>query len=417
VDKARAAVVNLDEIPMLPGAPTHADNDIDRTDRVGDRAGDRAEIIDNMSGYFLYHSIGTFPGKEAALRDELAQFAAFWSDTNDAQWPMALARRQDFIDRWRNLIDAPAGTLTTAENVTAALYSIVGALPARHLRGRRVLIAEDCFPSLHFLLSELAHRFGFVLDTVKLRPGETYVRDEDFVACWQDDVGLALLTWVTSIASHRCDASALIEHGHRRGSIVGVDITQGVGIVPFSVRDGADFVISTSLKWLCGVPGAGILYVAPPLMSDCRPEFRGWFSQENPFSWDLTKFHFAADARRFDHGTPAIVPALASLPGLRWHAATGIDAVAAHTHSLSERIIAHALDRGWTLASPIDAARRGGSVMLKLSDDAGPVVAALRSRQLFCDSRGTTLRLSPGAVTTADDVNTLCTALDEVLTP
>ena len=23
-----------------------------------------------MSGYFLYHSIGTFPGKEDALRDE-----------------------------------------------------------------------------------------------------------------------------------------------------------------------------------------------------------------------------------------------------------------------------------------------------------------------------------------------------------
>jgi hypothetical protein len=104
VDKARAAVVNLDEIPMLPGAPTPADNDIDRTDWVGDRAGDRAEIIGNMSGYFLYHSIGTFPGKEAALRDELTQFAAFWSDTNDAQWPTALARRQDFIDRWRNLI-------------------------------------------------------------------------------------------------------------------------------------------------------------------------------------------------------------------------------------------------------------------------------------------------------------------------
>jgi hypothetical protein len=32
-----------------------------------------------MSGHFLYHSIGTFPGKEDALRDELARFAAFWS--------------------------------------------------------------------------------------------------------------------------------------------------------------------------------------------------------------------------------------------------------------------------------------------------------------------------------------------------
>ena len=112
-----------------------------------------------MSGYFLYHSIGTFPGKEAALREELAQFAAFWSRADDAQWPTALAQRHDFINRWRAVIDAPAGTLTSAENVTAALYSVIGALPARHLRDRRVLIAEDCFPSLHFLLSELVSRF------------------------------------------------------------------------------------------------------------------------------------------------------------------------------------------------------------------------------------------------------------------
>ena len=370
-----------------------------------------------MSGYFLYHSIGTFPGKEDALRDELARFAAFWSRPDDAQWPTALALRQDFIDRWRALIDAPAGTLTTTENVTAGLYSVIGALPEHHLRGRRLLVAEDCFPSLHFLLAELAHRFGFTLDTVKLRPGATYVHDEDFVARWQDDVAVALLTWVTSTASHRCDAAALVEHGHRMGSLVGVDITQGVGLLPFSVTCGADFVVSTSLKWLCGVPGAGIIYIAPSLLADCQPEFRGWFSQENPFSWDLTKFRFAGDARRFDHGTPSIVSAVASIPGLRWLADTGIDTVRAHNRALNECIIAHARERGWTIASPLSSEQRGGSMMLALPPhtDASAVVAALRSRHLYCDARGTTLRLSPGVVTSADDVGAICTALDELL--
>ncbi len=370
-----------------------------------------------MSGYFLYHSIGTFPGKEEALRDELSRFAAFWSRSDDAQWPTALALRQDFIDRWRALIRAPTGTLTTSENVTAALYSVIGALPVRHLRGRRVLVADDCFPSLHFLLAELAHRFDFTLDTVRLRPGEAYVRDEDFIARWQADVGVALLTWVTSTTSHRCDVSTLVAHGHRMGSIVGVDVTQGVGVVPFSVENGADFVVSTSLKWLCGVPGAGIIYVAPSLLAECQPEFRGWFSQENPFSWDLTKFSFAADARRFDHGTPSIVSSAASLPGLRWLADTGVEAVGAHNCDLVERIIRHAIERGWKIASPLDASQRGGSVMLTLPAEveAATVVATLRDRHLYCDARGATLRLSPGIVTSADDVAALCATLDEVL--
>ena len=60
------------------------------------------------------------------------------------------------------LIGAPAGTLTTAENVTTALYSLIGSLPDRHLRGRKLLIAADCFPSLHFLLAGMAERRGFV---------------------------------------------------------------------------------------------------------------------------------------------------------------------------------------------------------------------------------------------------------------
>ncbi|TIU02673.1 MAG: aminotransferase class V-fold PLP-dependent enzyme, partial [Mesorhizobium sp.] len=142
-----------------------------------------------------------------------------------------------------------------------------------------LLVAADCFPSLHFLLAGLAERFNFVLDTVPLRPGESWVRDEDFIARWQDDVGLALLTFVTSTASHRCDVARLAKHGREMGSIVGVDITQGVGVAPFSIaKTPVDFVVSTSLKWLCGTSGAGILQVAPDLLSACRPELRGWFS-------------------------------------------------------------------------------------------------------------------------------------------
>jgi len=187
--------------------------------------------------------------------------------------------------------------------------------------------------------------------------------------------------------------------------------------VLFRSTCGADFVVSTSLKWLCGVPGAGIIYVAQPLLTDCQPEFRGWFSQEDPFSWDLTKFRFAGDARRFDHGTPSVVPAVASIPGLRWLASTGIDTVRAHNRALTECIIDHARERGWTIASPPDAEDRGGSVMLAIPThaEASAVVAVLRSRRIYCDARGSTLRLSPGVVTSADDVGTLCAALDELL--
>lgn len=368
-----------------------------------------------MSGYFLYHSIGTFSGKAEALREALGRFADDWSAENDAQWPTMLSLRARFIETWAGLIDAPAGSLTTTESVTAGLYALIGALPRERLAGRRVLVAADGFPSLHFLLQGLAPRFGFTLDTVPLRPGERWVRDEDMLAAWGPDVGLALLTFVTSTASHRCDMGALAAHGREMGSLTVADVTQGIGIRPFSVADGAiDAVVSTSLKWLCGVSGAGVLQVRPDLLATCRPEFRGWFSQENPFSWDLDAFRFAPDARRFDQGTPSILPAAGSLPGLDHIRSLGLRTVAAQNARLTERIVAMADEAGLPLASPREADRRGGSVMLNLGDAAAGLVGPLRARGLFCDARGPVLRLSPGLVTQEADVDRLFSAFEDL---
>ncbi|GAA2827789.1 kynureninase [Aminobacter aminovorans] len=370
------------------------------------------------SAYFLYHSIGMYPGKAEAMAAELSEFAASWGAFDDGQWMRALGKRQRFIDLWSNLIGASKGTLTSAENVTTALYSLIGALPPHHLAGRRVLVTADCFPSLHFLLAGLAPRFGFTLDTVAMRDGESWVHDDDLIASWGKDVGLTLLTQVTSTSSHRCDLDRLVAHGRAMGSLVGVDITQGVGLIPFKVDAPAvDFTISTSLKWLSGTPGAGIIHVAEPLLKECRPELRGWFSQDNIFSWDLDAFAYAPDARRFDHGTPSALACIGSVPALEWHAAQDKTALLAHNRKLSAAIIARADEMGLALASPRDDRRRGGSIMLRLpaETETATIVNGLRQSGVFTDCRGRILRLSPGTITTAEGIDRLFAGLGALL--
>lgn len=139
---------------------------------------------DDGSGYFLYHSIGLFPDKAQRIAQALEQVATLWGTADDAQWPRSLEIRDRFLQRWRSLTGAPDGTMTTAENVTTALYSFIGGLPDEFLAGRKLLIAADCFPSLHFLLAGMAERRGFELATVAPRAGEAWVRDEDFIANW-----------------------------------------------------------------------------------------------------------------------------------------------------------------------------------------------------------------------------------------
>jgi selenocysteine lyase/cysteine desulfurase len=362
--------------------------------------------------YFLYHSIGQYPGKAAEMAEALSTFSNTWGALDDGQWPNVLSARAEFINLWRDLIDAPEGTLTSAENVTTGLFSVLGGLPTEHLRGKRVLVAADCFPSLHFLLNGMQARLGFTLETVPVRQGDFWVRDEDMIAAWGPDVGLALLTFVTSTSSHRCDLDALLAHGRQMGSLVGVDLTQGIGIIPFSLNDHpVDIVLSTTLKWLCGTPGAGIIQMREDLLKSVKPELRGWFSQDNPFSWDLDAFDYAPDARRFEHGTPSVLACVGSVPALKWHAGQG--GLLAHNRGLTKAIMENAEEMGLPLATPKDEAAKGGSVMLQLPETTDPValVDGLRGEDVHVDCRGRILRISPGAVTRGQHVDRLFDSL------
>ena len=370
------------------------------------------------SAYFLYHSIGQYPGKGQDIARAMAEFGSAWGACDDGQWAYALGRRSRFLERWRAILNATEGSITTCESVTQGLHALLTALPADRLQGRRVLVAADCFPSNHFLLSGLAERRGFVLDTVPLRQGAAWVEPEDFLDRWGPDVGVALLTWVSSTTSHRLDLAPLVAHGRGMGSLVGVDVTQAAGLLPYDCRDPeVDFTVSTSLKWMCGTPGAGILQVAAPLIAECEPELRGWFSQDDPFNWDITRFGYAPDIRRFDSGTPGIVAALASLPALDWHAGQDKAALLAHNRRLTARIIDGADALGLDLVTPRAEARRGGSAMLRLpgTHPAAEVVGALRGQGITTDARGQVLRLSPGAMTTETGTERKLAALGAAL--
>lgn len=375
-------------------------------------------MTDRKEGYFLYHSIGQYPEKEADLSAAMTELAAVWSAPNDRQWSYMLGKRAEFLNLWHNLLGAPKGSTTTCENVTQGVHMLMTALPHDLLRGRKVLVAADCFPSNHFLLSGLQKRLGFDLQTVSPRQGASWVVDDDMIAEWDQDVALALVTWVSSTTSHRTDLEALTAHSRAMGSLIGVDITQASGLLPYSVCEPeVDFTISTSLKWMCGTPGAGVLYVRPELIDECRPELRGWFSQDNPFNWDIESFEYAQDIRRFDNGTPAILPAAATVPALKWHAKMDSQALLRHNRAICDTLIEGADKLGLRLLTPRDEQARGGSLMIDLisEETASAALADLTAAGFSLDVRGSTLRMSPGVQTSEDSAHNLIHELNRSL--
>ena len=94
------------------------------------------------AGYFLYHSIGMYPGKEQEMADATTEFAEIWSAANDKQWGYVLLKRQNFIDYWRRIINAPKGSTTTCESVTDGVYKVIRSLPDGAPKPQNPIIVE-----------------------------------------------------------------------------------------------------------------------------------------------------------------------------------------------------------------------------------------------------------------------------------
>jgi len=215
----------------------------------------------------------------------MQSFCSPWTDPFDGQWAYAEHVYGEYLKYWSSLINAPVSHLASSENVTSAVMSIISSLPSSVLNNKKLLVAADCFPSLYFLLDRLQERYCFELVCAGEKGTKYPVSEDEMLAAWTNDVAFALFTWVSSTTSARIKLEKMVSHGKEVGTVVCADITQGVGIVPFdALESGVDFAVSTSLKWVCGGPGAGIIYASPARVLDCAPEFCGWYGQMSSLS-------------------------------------------------------------------------------------------------------------------------------------
>ncbi len=353
--------------------------------------------------YLKSHSVGCQPRTaEGLLRERLL---GPWRETGEA-WPHWL----DAIDAWRaalaGLIGVEPRDLCPATNVTAGLSRYISALGQATDR-RTILLAPSAFPTIGYLASGLAAA-GW---KTRYLPDDADVRDAaNWTAALDDDVALVIAMHVSSNSGALTDIATVALAAQAAGARCVADCAQSVGIVPVTpARWGVDAVLGTSVKWLCGGPGAAWLWVAPHDRTALDPMERGWWSHENPFEMDISDFRYAADARRWWGGTPDVAPFVLSAAGIGEIAAIGVDAARSHNRALQatlrEALEARTPQWRWP------AGEIGGTLCIDTGADQPRVVEALDRDRLRTDFRGTILRLSFHAYNSVADVERTAAAL------
>lgn len=360
----------------------------------------RDSFIPIDGAYLLNHSVGRPPRHTAQAWQD--SFLTPWEQQAEQVWPQWLGAIEGFRTALADLLQAPASNFCPQVNLSSGLHKVLNALPMREKRNTLVYTATD-FPSMGFVLQQ-AEKQGYKL---RQMPADADVTALD---SWRDvldaDVAFALVTHVHSNTGQRVPVGDICALCAELGICSVVDIAQSVGSVPISLSDWQpDIVLGSCVKWLCGGPGAGFLYVSNSLLPQCQPQDVGWFSHEDPFEFDIHHFRYAEDALRFWGGTPSVQPYAIAANSIRHLLAIGIDTVREHSLTLAESLLSQL--PGEAINCPRDSQKRGGTVVLQFGSQQAHFETLLRQQEIWFDSRATGVRLSPHIYNTANEIDQL----------
>src|SRR5437588_3265918 len=317
-------------------------------------------------------------------------------------------------DEGARIIGAGAGTVAMHQNVSVCQSVVLSCFDTTpETRRNKIVYSELEFPSVMYAYEAHARDGRFRVEKVKSDDGITAPL-EPLLAAIDEETLLVPTSHVLFKSAFLQDAKAITERAHEVGALVVLDTYQSAGTVPFSVKDlNVDFATGGSVKWLCGGPGAGYLYVRPDLIDQLQPKTTGWMAHEHPFAFE-TEMHYAPNITRFLHGSPAIPALYAAKSGYRIINEIGVAAIREKSVRKTEALIALAEEGGFRVTIPKAPAQRGGTITV-WDDHAAAITTELIRREFIVDYRpGAGVRISPHFYTKDEELELVIAEMKKI---
>jgi kynureninase len=364
------------------------------------------------TSYLISNSLGAMP---RATEQALGEYAEVWATRGvrawEETWWMLGLEVGGLIE---GLMNAEANTVSLHQNVTQCQAVVASCFDFSGKRNK-VVYSDLNFPSVMYFW-EGQQAYGARVRMVKTDDGIT-VPLERLLDAIDEQTLLVPISHVIFRSAYIQDAKAIIERAHKVGAHVVLDTFQSLGTVPVDVQAlDVDFACGGVLKWLCGGPGVGYLYVRPDLGKKLQPKFTGWFAHQNPFAFEIGPTRYTDPPFRFMNGTSHIPALEAARPGLKIIAEVGIERIREKSKHQTARLMELAERRGWRVNSPRNAENRGGTVSIDMPE-AEEVCRELLRRDILVDYRPKAgVRMSPHFYNKDEELETAITAVDEILT-
>ncbi len=363
--------------------------------------------------YLISHSLGAMP---RATHDRLHEYADVWATRGVRAWAEGWWNMPVTVgNEVGRIIGADPGTVVMHQNVSICQSLILSCfLPlAENSKRRKIVYSELNFPSVMYVYEAHARAHGLRIEIVKSDDGIT-VPLERMLSAIDEETLLVPISHVLFKSAFLQDAKAITQRAHEVGAMVVLDTYQSAGTVPFSVKDlRVDFATGGSVKWLCGGPGAGYLYVRPDLIDRLEPKTTGWMAHEQPFAFD-SELRYAPNITRFLHGSPAIPALYAAQSGYEVINQIGVEKIREKSVRQTQRLIELAQEAGFRVTSPKNPAQRGGTITI-WDDHAAAITKELIRREFIVDYRpGAGVRISPHFYTKDEELELIIDEMKKI---
>ncbi|MDQ3734017.1 MAG: kynureninase [Actinomycetota bacterium] len=297
----------------------------------------------------------------------------------DAEWAGRLI--MSWPERWvalpvqvgdqlaETILGAGAGQTVIADSTTVNLFKALHA--ACRLRPERdeIVIDESNFPTDRYLVEGIAADRGLTIRWLS-PAAEAGVTVTELAEALGPRTAVVLLSHVDYRSGYLADLPGITAAVHDAGAVVVWDLCHSAGVIPMSL-DAAevDFAVGCTYKYLNAGPGApAFVYVAARHLPQVEQPITGWFGAADVFAM-AARYEPASDIRRMLSGTPSVLGIVAVQEGVRLIGEAGLDRIRAKAVELTEYAIALAdrrlAPKGATVASPRNAAERGGHVTIR----------------------------------------------------
>jgi kynureninase len=367
-----------------------------------ERYRDRFPILEHTT-YLINHSLGAMP---LGAEEGLLRYAREWRERGVRAWAEGWWDTSTTTgDQLGRIIGAAPGTTVMHQNVAVAQAIVLSCFAFEPPRNR-IVYGEGEFPSVRYLY-QAQRRWGAEVEIV--------ADDAAVVEAIDERTLLVPVSHVLFKTGQIQDVEAIVRRSHEAGALVVLDAYQSAGSVPLDVtRLGVDFAVGGSVKWLCGGPGAGWLYVRSELAERLEPTFTGWQAHARPFAFE-PEHEYAGGAARFLTGTPNVPALYAAAAGYGIVEEIGVERIRERSMRQTALLVELLEGAGLEVVSPRDSACRGGTVVVRTPEPEA-VHRELDAREIVCDFRPDAgIRLGPHFFNTDEELRFAAAQISEIV--